>query len=102
MKQREKASDRRAVRSSVVTKRTADARALALLPTVRKLKAKGFVSHRAMADELNRTDISAPLGGRWHLTAVVRLLTRLGLILGERRINNDWHTSWPQMRGQCL
>ena len=47
-----------------------------------------FISHRALADELNRRRIPAALGGRWHLTTVVRLLTRLGLItLGKGRAN---------------
>jgi Recombinase len=56
--------------------------------TARGLKAKGFVSHQALADELNRKGIPAPRGGRWHLTTVVRLLTRLGLItLGKGRTN---------------
>jgi hypothetical protein len=60
-----------------------------LLSSVRKLKAKGFVSHRALADELNRKGIPAPHGGRWHLTTVVRMLTRVGLItLGNGRTNN--------------
>ena len=49
-----------------------------------------FISHRALADELNRRRIPAALGGRWHLTTVVRMLTRLGLItLGNGRTNNS-------------
>ena len=71
------------------TKRAADARARALAPTVRKLKAKGFISHRALANELNRKGIPAPRRGRWHPTTVVRMLTRLGLItLGNGRTNS--------------
>jgi Recombinase len=37
---------------------------------------------------LNRKGIPAPRGGRWHLTTVVRTLTRLGLIrVGKGRSN---------------
>jgi hypothetical protein len=74
------ASRRRGIRGGAASKRAADSRARALVPTVRKLKAKGFVSNRGLADELNRKGIPAPRGGGWHLTTVVRLLTRLGLI----------------------
>jgi hypothetical protein len=82
-------SRRRGIRGGAEGKRAADSRAHALVPTVRELKAKGFVSHRALANELNRKGIPAPRGGKWHLTTVVRLLTRLGLItLGKGRINN--------------
>jgi hypothetical protein len=41
--------------------------------------APGFVSYRALADELNRKGIPAARGGRWHYTTVVRMLKRLGL-----------------------
>ena len=58
----------------------ANARAPALVPTVRKLKARGFISQRALADELNRKGIPAPRGGRWYQTTVAKTLTRLGLI----------------------
>jgi Recombinase len=79
----------RGIRGEAAGKRAADFRARALVPTVRELKAKGFVSHRALADELNRNGVAAPHGGRWHLTTVVRLLTRLGLItLGNGKTNN--------------
>jgi hypothetical protein len=82
-------SRRRGIRGGEASKRAADSRARALVPTVRKLKAKGFVSHRALADELNRKRIPAPHGGRWHPTTVVRMLTRLGLItLGNGRTNS--------------
>ena len=70
-------------------KLAADSRTPALVPTVRKLKAKGFVSHRALAEELNRRGIPAPQGGGWHLTTVVRMLARLSLIaLGNGRSNS--------------
>ena len=82
-------SRKRGLHGALAGKRAADYRAPALVPTLRKLKAKGFVSHRALADQLNRKGIPAPHGGRWHLTTVVRMLTRLGLItLGKGRTNN--------------
>jgi Recombinase len=81
-------SRKRGIRGGGAGKRAADSRARALLPTVRKLKAKGFISQRALADELNRMGIPAPQGGRWHPTTVARLLTRLGLVTpGNGRIN---------------
>jgi hypothetical protein len=85
-----KTSSRRlGIRGGAAGKRAADSHARALVPTVRDLKAKDFVSHRALADKLNRKGIPALHGGRWHLTTVVRLLTRLGLItLGNGRTNN--------------
>ena len=79
----------RGIRGGAAAKRAADSRARALVSTVRELKAKGFVSHRALADELNRRGMLSARGGRWHLTTVVRMLTRLGLItLGKGRTNN--------------
>ena len=80
---------RRGIRGGAASKRAAKSRARVLLPIVRKLKAKGFVSHRALADELNRKGIPTPHRGRWHPTTVVRLLTLLGLVTpGNGRINN--------------
>jgi hypothetical protein len=73
-------SRRRGIRGGAAAKKATNSRASALVPTVRKLKRKGFISQRALADELNRKGIPAPRGGRWHLTTVVRTLTRLGLI----------------------
>jgi hypothetical protein len=70
-------------------KRAADARALALLPTIRELMAAGFVSQRGMANELNRRGIPGAVGGRWHRTTVVRVLTRLGQLtsgLASKRV----------------
>jgi hypothetical protein len=79
----------RGIRGGEAGKRPADFRARALLPTVRKLKARGFISQRTLADELNRMGIPAPRGGRWYQITVARLLTRLGLItVGEGRTNN--------------
>jgi hypothetical protein len=71
-------------------KRAADSRAHASASTIRKLIAAGFVSRRALADELNRRGIPAARGGRWHYTTVVRVLSRLGLLTSGKggRINN--------------
>ena len=53
------------------------------------LIAAGFVSQRALTDELNRRGIATARGGNWHRTTVVRMLTRLGLItLGKGRTDN--------------
>jgi hypothetical protein len=57
----------------------ADAHALALLPTIRTLMAAGFVSQRALANELNRRRIPTARGGSWHRTSIARVLARLGL-----------------------
>jgi hypothetical protein len=74
-------------------KRAADSRALALASTIRKLMAAGFVTRRALADELNRSGIPTVLGGSWHRTTVVRMLTRLGSITsGKSRINTGLAT----------
>ena len=82
------ASRRRGIRGGAAAKKAANPRAPALVPTVRKLKARGFISQRALADELNRKGIPAPRGGRWYQTTVVRTLTRLGLItVGKGRTN---------------
>jgi hypothetical protein len=50
----------------------------------------GFVSRRALADELNRRGIPTARGGSWHYTTIVRTLTRLGLLTSGKgaRINN--------------
>ena len=71
-------------------KKAADARARALLPTIRKLMAAGFISRQAVADELNRRKTPTARGGRWQYTTVLRLLTRLGLRISGKggRINN--------------
>ena len=66
-------------------KRAADSRAAALASTIRKLMAAGFVSHRELADELNRRGIPTALAGSWHRTTVARMLTRLGLITSGNR-----------------
>ena len=82
------ASPGRGIRGGAAAKKATNSRASALVPTVRKLKRKGFISQRGLADELNRKGIPAPRGGRWYLTSVVRMLTRLGLItVGKGRTN---------------
>ena len=83
-------SRRRGVHGPLALKRAADSRALALVPTIRELRAAGFVSRRALADELNRRGIPTAHGGSWHYTTVVRMLTRLGLLTSGKggRINN--------------
>jgi len=83
-----KTSPRRGrVHGALAGKRAADARARALLPTIRKLIAAGFVSQRTLAKELNRRGISTASDGIWHRNAVGRTLTRLGLITNGK-INN--------------
>ena len=47
--------------------------------TVRELRAVGFASRYAIADELNRRKVRSQRGGRWHYTSVVRMLTLLGM-----------------------
>jgi hypothetical protein len=80
-------------RGASAVKRAADARAAALASTIRQLMAAGFVSQRELAGELNRRGIPTALGGSWHRTTVVRMLTRLGLItLGKGRINSGLAT----------
>jgi hypothetical protein len=70
-------------------KRAADSRALALVPTIRELRAAGFVSRRALAGDLNRRGIPTARGGSWHYTTVVRMLTRLGLKTHGNPMIND-------------
>jgi hypothetical protein len=70
-------------------KRAADTQALALLPTIRKLMAAGFVSQRGLADELNRRGIATARGGNWHRTSAARMLRRLDLLMSERGGTNS-------------
>lgn len=80
-------SRRRGALTALKNKRAAVSRAHALASTIRKLMAAGFVSKRALADELNRRGLPTALGGSWHRTSVGRMLTRLGLI-AKGRVNN--------------
>jgi hypothetical protein len=85
----EPSPSRREMHRALANKRAADSRALALLPTIRKLMAAGFVSQRGLANELNRRGIPAASGGRWHRTAVTRMLTRLDLLMSQRGGTNS-------------
>ena len=69
-------SDTRGGNGAWASKRSADARAKALAPTLLKLQVAGF-SHRAIAHELNRRQVPTARGGNWHRTSVIRLLARL-------------------------
>ena len=82
-------SRRKGTPGALAGKRAPDACALALLPTIRRLIAAGFVSHRGLANELNRRGIPAAAGGRWHRNTLVRMLRRLDLLTsGQDGINN--------------
>src|SRR5260370_40461102 len=75
---------RRGMHGALGGKRAADSRALALLPTIRKLMAAGFVSQRGLAHGLNRRGIPGAVGGRWDQTSVARMLTRLDPLISGR------------------
>jgi hypothetical protein len=85
----EPSPSRREMHRALANKRAADSHALALLPTIRKLMAAGFVSQRGLANELNRRGIPAAGGGRWHRTAVTRMLTRLGHLVSAKGGTNN-------------
>jgi hypothetical protein len=74
----------------VGTRKSADSRARALASTLRELRAAGFVSRQALADELSRRRIPTARGSRWQYTTVVRMLTRLGMLKSGKgaRANN--------------
>jgi DNA invertase Pin-like site-specific DNA recombinase len=50
--------------------------ALSLLPILNQIRDGGVVSHRGIAEELNRRGIKAARGGRWHAASVARLVER--------------------------
>ena len=81
---------KRGVRGGLANKLEADFRANALVSIIRELMASGFVSRRALAEELNRRGIPTARGGKWHCTTVVRMLNRQGLLTWGKgaRINN--------------
>jgi hypothetical protein len=83
-------SRKREGNGALANKRAADSRASALVSAIRDLRAAGFVSRQALADELNRSKIPTARGGNWHYTTVVRMLMRLGLLTSGKggRINN--------------
>src|SRR5882757_4170154 len=74
----ESSPSRHGMHGALAVKRAAESRAAALASTIRKLLADGL-PQRELADELNRREIPTALGGSWHRTTVVRMLTRLGL-----------------------
>ena len=86
----ETSSRRRGVQGALANKRAADSRANALASTLRELRVAGFISRRALANELNQRRIPTAQGGKWHYTTVVRMLKRLGLLTWgiDARINN--------------
>jgi|SRR5580704_2186823 hypothetical protein len=81
---RERSSRMRGGQGALANKRAAYAHAHALGSTIRNLMAAGFVSQRALADELNRRGIATARGGKWHRTSIGRVLTRLDLITSGR------------------
>ena len=75
------------VPDAVVNNAAAPSRARISHVTIRELRAAGFASPRALADELNRLGVVGPRGGKWHPTSVI-ILARLGLVTGNGRDNN--------------
>jgi hypothetical protein len=64
-------------RLSMAKRQAADERAKALAPIVRELRETGFDTLRAMADELNKRNITTAYGRRWYASSVLNLLARL-------------------------
>ena len=59
-------------------RRAADARAKAMLPTIREFKSANIVKVSDIVAELNQRRVLMPRGAKkWDLTGVSRLLTRL-------------------------
>jgi Recombinase len=83
-------------------RRAADAHALTLLPTIQKLMAAGFVSHRGLANELNRRGIPTAAGGRWHRNTVLRMLRRLEALNGGRTSNGLGNKRVADVRAEAL
>jgi len=76
-------------RGALTGKQAADARALALLPTIRELIAAGFASDHRLVNELNRKGITGARGGRWHRSSMRRLLTRLRQLTSKHGGTNN-------------
>jgi hypothetical protein len=74
---------------ALMGKQAADARALALLPTIRELIAAGFASDHGLTNELNRKGITGARGGRWHRSSMRRLLTRLRQLTSKHGGTNN-------------
>src|SRR5260370_14910245 len=89
-------------KGALANRQRADARALALLPTIQKLMAAGFVSHRGLANELNRRGMPGAAGGRWNRNTVVRMLKRLGLPNGAGISNGLGTKRAADMRAERL
>ena len=89
-------------RGASANRRAADAHALALLPTIRTLMAAGFVSQRALANELNRRGIATARGGNWHRTTVVRMLKRVALPSGGGISNGLENKRAADVRAESL
>jgi hypothetical protein len=87
---------------ALANKRAADAHAHGLVATIRNLLAAGFVSQRALADELNRKGIATARGGNWHRTTVARVLARLGLTTNGRINNGQAHKQAAEARARAL
>src|SRR5260370_37024935 len=66
-------------KGALANRQRADARALALLPTIQKLMAAGFVSHRGLANELNQRRTPGAAGGRGQSNTRARKHKLLGL-----------------------
>ena len=59
---------------ALMNKAAAAIRASHLAPIIADIRAKGTMTVRAVADELNRRGIPSARGARWHIPAVFRLL----------------------------
>ena len=99
---RERSSRMLGGHGALANKRAADAHAHGLVATIRNLLAAGFVSQRALADELNRKGIATARGGNWHRTTVARVLARLGLTTNGRINNGQAHKQAAEARAKAL
>jgi hypothetical protein len=64
--------------------------------------AAGFVSQRALANELNRRGIATARGGNWHRTTVVRMLKRVALPSGGGISNGLENKRAADVRAESL
>lgn len=55
----------------------ADAFAVSMAATIGGLRAEGYTTVRALAEELNRRDVPTAKGGSWHVPTVHHLLRRI-------------------------
>jgi hypothetical protein len=70
-------SGRNTVAALAAVKANADRRALKLARTIAAIRAKGAMSLKEVADELNRQCISSARGGRWYPSTVRDLEARI-------------------------